>query len=459
MPRAVTDTKLDSRTARRALKRRHAPYWRLVERGSHLGYRRGRHGGTWIARRRTADCRYVFASLGAADDIVETAGKRRVLEADGLGVLDFDQAQDRAKRWFCEQRSGLSVGARRRHGQAYRVEDVMRDYLAWYEMHRKPSGLEYTRNTSETHIVSALGPRAVDEISTTEIRAWHERMATSPPRRRQANRQNGGDTAVMDVPAPTAEDAVAARPTGEALRARKATANRVLSVLKAALNRTYNDGNMPDNVNPEAWRRVKPFAGVTRARVRYLSSDECMRLVNACEDDFRPLVQAALLTGARYGEVIAMTCGDYEPDSATVLMRQTKSGKPRHAVLSEEGVALFERLTAGRKADALMFAKANGMAWRRWHQRRPLLAACKAASIEPPASFHVLRHTHASQLAMRGVPLQVIAYQLGHADTRICEMHYAHLGPSYVADVLRANMPTFGIVEAAKVSRLRQKRR
>lgn len=455
MPRAVKDAKLDSRTARRALKRRREPYWRLVERGAHLGYRRGKHGGTWIARRRGAGDRYAFASLGAADDIVETAGHRRVLKADGERVLDFDQAQDRAKRWFGEQRSGLAASVSRRPGRPYTIADVMRDYLAWYDVHRKPSGIEYTRNTSETHIVSALGPRPVDEISTAEVRAWHERMATSPPRRRQANRQNGGDSAAMDVPAPTAEDAVAARPTGDALRARKATANRVLSVLKAALNRTYNDGNMPDNVNPEAWRRVKPFAGVARARVRYLSGDECTRLVNACEDNFRPLVQAALLTGARYGELIAMTCEDYEPDSATVLMRQTKSGKPRHAVLSEEGVALFERLTAGRKADAPMFAKADGMAWRRWHQRRPLLAACKAASIEPPASFHVLRHTHASQLAMRGVPLQVIAYQLGHADTRICEMHYAHLGPSYVADVLRANIPTMGIVEATNVRRVK----
>ena len=70
----------------------------------------------------------------------------------------------------------------------------------------------------------------------------------------------------------------------------------------------------------------------------------------------------------------------------------------------------------------------------------------------------MLRHTHASQLAMRGVPLQVIAAQLGHADTRICERHYAHLGSSYVADVIRANMPKLGIVETSPVTTLRPKR-
>ena len=35
---------------------------------------------------------------------------------------------------------------------------------------------------------------------------------------------------------------------------------------------------------------------------------------------------------------------------------------------------------------------------------------------------------------MRGVPMGVIAEQLGHADTRMTEKHYAHLAPSYIAD-------------------------
>ena len=42
---------------------------------------------------------------------------------------------------------------------------------------------------------------------------------------------------------------------------------------------------------------------------------------------------------------------------------------------------------------------------------------------------------------MRGVPLGVIAAQLGHSDTRMTEKHYAHLAPSYVADTIRASLP------------------
>jgi integrase len=66
----------------------------------------------------------------------------------------------------------------------------------------------------------------------------------------------------------------------------------------------------------------------------------------------------------------------------------------------------------------------------------------------------VLRHTHGSMLAMKGVPLGVIAKQLGHADTRMTEKHYAHLAPSYVADTIRAHFPDLGIAGGSTVVQL-----
>ena len=74
-----------------------------------------------------------------------------------------------------------------------------------------------------------------------------------------------------------------------------------------------------------------------------------------------------------------------------------------------------------------------------------MLEACDQAKIKPAVSFSVLRHTHGSTLAMRGVPMGVIAQQLGHADTRMTEKHYAHLAPSYVAETIRTHFPTLGI--------------
>jgi hypothetical protein len=80
--------------------------------------------------------------------------------------------------------------------------------------------------------------------------------------------------------------------------------------------------------------------------------------------------------------------------------------------------------------------------------------ACAKAKITPAASFHELRHTYASRLAMRGVPMAVIAAQLGHSDTRMTERHYAHLGPTYVADTVRQAFGELGIVPATVVRQL-----
>ena len=58
---------------------------------------------------------------------------------------------------------------------------------------------------------------------------------------------------------------------------------------------------------------------------------------------------------------------------------------------------------------------------------------------------------------MRGVPMGVIAEQLGHADTRMTEKHYAHLAPSYIADTIRAHFPTLGIGEESTVTPIPRK--
>jgi hypothetical protein len=67
-------------------------------------------------------------------------------------------------------------------------------------------------------------------------------------------------------------------------------------------------------------------------------------------------------------------------------------------------------------------------------------------------------HTHASILAMQGVPMAVIARQLGHSDTRMTERHYAHLAPNCVADTIRASFPRLGGVEAPTVVPIRRAR-
>jgi integrase len=71
--------------------------------------------------------------------------------------------------------------------------------------------------------------------------------------------------------------------------------------------------------------------------------------------------------------------------------------------------------------------------------------AVDRAKISPPISFHGLRHTWASLAVMNGVPLMIVAKNLGHTDTSMVEKHYGHLAPSYIVDAIRAGAPKFGI--------------
>src|SRR5262249_58962708 len=149
----------------------------------------------------------------------------------------------------------------------------------------------------------------------------------------------------------------------------------------------------------------------------------------------------ALLTGCRYGELTRFKIADYNADVGTLSVRIAKGGKVRHVTLTEEVIAFVDRLVAGRSPDEPLLRRDDGRAWKLAEHGRLMREACARAGIVPPVGFHVLRHTHASLLAMRAVPMAVIARQLGHADTRTTEKHYAHLAPNYVADPIRESFP------------------
>ena len=140
----------------------------------------------------------------------------------------------------------------------------------------------------------------------------------------------------------------------EAARKRKVTANRSMAILKSALNLAFRDGKVASDTE---WRRVQMFENVERARTRYLSFAEAERVLNACDPDFRLLVRAALETGARYGELIRLHCSDFNPDAGTLYIAESKSGKERHIILTDNGQQFFSQLVGGRLGKDPMFGK------------------------------------------------------------------------------------------------------
>jgi integrase len=416
MARTLHDAKLDTRAARLRLRKRREPFWRSISEGLAVGYRKGTKGGRWIARHYSPEHGRRYQSVGTADDIAN---------ADGTHILSFAQAQEAARKWFADL--GRQDGGEAKNGP-YTVRACLEDYLTWLQGHRRTGN--DARYRINTHITPKLGDIECSRLSTAELQKWLRDLASSPARLR--SKKNAKKPNLR----PLAKD------DPEAVRRRKATANRTLTVLKAALNRAWREGKIASD---DGWRRVEPFEQADAARIRYLTVAEAKRLPNAADVDFRRLAQAALASGARYGELATIYASDFNPDSGTIHVRTSKSGKGRHIVLNDEGVALFKSLAAGKPGDVLLLTKADGSAWKKSDQARPMADACKRAKIKPAASFHILRHTWASHAVMNGVPLMVVARNLGHSDTRMVEKHYGHLAPSYIADAIRAGAPTFGI--------------
>ena len=342
--------------------------------------------------------------------------------------MSFQAAQDSARRWL----EGLThLDAGEASTGPYTVERVMVDYLSnRQKAKRKP--LKDMQSIINAHILPTLGTIDVAKLTFSRIERWRDSLAESDPKVRV---KAGAEPASRKI---DSDDS-------EVMRKRYATANRIFTVLRAALNFAYKRGKISTRA---AWDRVTPFASVDAPKVRHLTLAECRRLTDACPADFRQLVHAALYTGCRYGELIAMRVDAFDTASHSIHVAESKSGKSRFVPLSDEGAAFFRAVVNGREK-GLLFLHDDGKdatedrGWEASQQRHWMLKACEKAEIAPAISFHILRHTYASHLGMNNTELGVIRDALGHADTRMTERHYAHLSQSHLAKAIRANLPSF----------------
>jgi len=424
MGRKVKDASLQNRDQRSKLKQRDEPYWRSIAEGLHIGYRKGARGGAWRVRL-FVNGKYVKRALGAADD---------VLDANGVEVLNWSQAQEAAQQF--EKDSNANDGRVR---GPLTVAHATERYLEWFHAHHKPQGYATANSYIRAHILPSFADREISSITSDEIEKWLHRLATKPALLRTA--KDAKKQAHREKPH-----------TEDQKRARKSTANRVLTVFKAILNKAFRDDLVE---NDAAWRRVKPFSGTDDGEIRYLKPAECTRLVNACPPNLRALVRGALYTGARYGELARLRVSDVNIEEARIYISPAaKSGKGRHVPLSPEGVKLFADLVPQRSGADLVFLKENGTGWGHNHHMRAFVEANKHANITPPARFHDLRHSYATMVAnIPGNTLDVLAEILGHADTRITRKHYAFLFDDTKKRAV-ANMPSLGYASTSNVKTL-----
>ena len=204
-----------------------------------------------------------------------------------------------------------------------------------------------------------------------------------------------------------------------------ATVNRYLTSLGSAYRWARRRRLLPRGF-------VSPTRGIERApanngRVRYLDAAERERLLAVCRvsawSRLYLLVVMAITTGARRGELLALTWRDLDLERRQAYVRTSKNGEARVLVLVAPVLAEIEKIRS-RRPDGFVFAsdKRPGRAMR---VERAFREACEAARIEA-FRFHDLRHTCASYLAQQGASLLEIADVLGHRQMQMVR-RYAHL--------------------------------
>jgi integrase len=376
MPRSARAPKLETRTSRLKLPLAGKPVFVRVIPGVSLGYRRTATAGSWVVRVADGASGTWTKRIATADDLSDS---------DGATVLTFWEAQDRAKG----AAQGDNTGSTR--GTPLTVERAAEAY--WTSLEARSSRTAYdARLRLQRIFLPRFGASRVEDLTRRQLEAWRDGLV----------RKDG------DV---------------ERRRRSQDTANRVLSIVKACLNHAVGD---PSNrlTDDSAWRLVRPFQGVARAREVHFTVPEMLRLLDGANSlAFQNLLTAGFLTGARYGELCACEVRHFDLSRETLNVPRGKTG-PRTVILQPEAVAFFARVAGTRGKSEPLLKRPDGEGWKPSDQQRPMKEAIMKAGLDPEGTFYALRHSYISRAIEAGMPLTVLAENCG-TSVRMIEKTYA----------------------------------
>jgi integrase len=268
--------------------------------------------------------------------------------------------------------------------------------------------------------VSSRKPRSM-ESREQHLRWWRERL---------------GHLRLRDVtPAAIVEqrDALLHGITRRGIERGPGTVNRYLGSLSHAFTIAVREWEWCDQ-NP--CRRVAR-AQEPRGRVRFLSSEERERLLQASRESpnrlLYPLVLLAVSTGARRGELLGLRWNAVDFEHRVIRLEHTKNGDRRALPIVGPALDALRELGQVRRIDSdLVFPSRRGAEpagiQKAWNK------AVEQAKLKD-FRFHDLRHTAASYLAMSGATPAEIAEVLGHR-TLAMVRRYAHLSAEHVVGVV-----------------------
>lgn len=194
-----------------------------------------------------------------------------------------------------------------------------------------------------------------------------------------------------------------------------ATINRRIAVLRRVCRLAHSTwGWLDDDLS----RRFVALPGET-AREVYPTKAEVMRLI--AHAGSKPMADAILLaayTGLRQGELLRLQKSDVIGDC--VVVRVSKSGKPRTVPVPKQAQAVLKRLPIPLTVNELSWA----------------FRGVRTAAKLPHIRWHDLRHAYGSWLAQSGASATVIRDVMGHSNLSVTS-RYLHTVPKHVRAAVR----------------------
>lgn len=218
------------------------------------------------------------------------------------------------------------------------------------------------------------------------------------------------------------------------------TAKHVLclirSVFKKAVEWELYDGRIPTT--------TLQMPKVDNARVRYLTAKEAESVLAALKQRnliWWQIASISLNAGLRLGEILSLVWSDIDLPAGVIHVRFGKNGT-RMALMTENLKDMFAAMPVGLKSD-LIFMSGNGKKIQSCTASEAFTAVAKKLNLNKNivdrrqlAVFHTLRHTFASWMAIKGVPLYTIAELMGHSTIEMTK-RYAHLCPDTKREAIR----------------------
>jgi integrase/recombinase XerD len=208
------------------------------------------------------------------------------------------------------------------------------------------------------------------------------------------------------------------------------TIRRYLATLSSLFSFAERSGWLNQNPLSRFDKRSLPEA---QPRTRFLSRTEYRRLLSAAQPHLKPIIEMAVETGLRQGELLGLRWDQLDSDRREVRLVETKSNQPRVVPLSDRAVAIFV-VTAPIGNSPFVFTNPRtGQRYR--NLRQSFQKACSRAGISD-FRWHDLRHTFASWHVQSGTDLYRLSRILGHSTLQMTT-RYAHLATEQLHEAVR----------------------